>query len=210
MTFRISVSAARVVAEQALSDLAESGPLSEDGPTTGSPYFHVGSLAMALGLLMDATTPDGDLAAAEASPANPHGPVRGPRIIPVRPRYPYGRTKHGRFDAGSAAEVAEGAEPEDVPPLSRPWRLELHICGVRFEFSPPPNCPDAAAHLESSAAPFPHLPHLAEHQGGRPDCIICGIDHDAAARLAPPAGLGHRRYFRADVEALLKGNDDHA
>lgn len=40
-----------------------------------------------------------------------------------------------------------------------------------------------AASLPEGVEPFPHFPHLPQHTNGSTVCGLCGIDHDAAARL---------------------------
>jgi hypothetical protein len=71
---------------------------------TGQPGISaaIDRVISALGALADALEQD----AAPAGFLERHPrPVRGPKIIPVKPHYPYGRSKHGRYHAASPAEA---------------------------------------------------------------------------------------------------------
>lgn len=70
----------------------------------------------------------GDLAAAQASPANPYGsalelPADAPH--PMDPAF--GEWERGRYDAGSSAEVAEG-----VPGWNDPLPPEAGLCPAQW------------------------------------------------------------------------------
>jgi hypothetical protein len=117
-----------------------------------------------------------DLAAAQASPASPYGStVRGPKIIPVQPHYPYGRSKHGRYDAASAAEVAEGVEPEGHNGRVLPGVMTAAEVATAFRTDQKSVIRWAkAGTLRSFKTP--------------------GV-----------TGHGHHRFYRAEVEALMAG-----
>jgi hypothetical protein len=113
-----------------------------------------------------------DLDAAQASPANPYGSVRTPKIIPVKPHYPYGRSKHGRYDAASAAEVAKGVDKcpvcespsrplrrgygdeDGLHPCVDPWHDHARWCPASVHAPSPCNCiPAAEPHPDGEPTP---------------------------------------------------------
>lgn len=124
-------------------------------------------------LLGESSAPD--LAAAAESPANPYGPAP---LASLREREHY-----------EAAGVAEGAEPECGEPGPTPGNRcsrELGHDGFHntngTTWSREASGETHGAYvvdLDSPVAPFPHLPHLPQHQGPSPLCTLCGMDHSA-------------------------------
>ena len=121
----------------------------------------------------------------------------------------------GRYDAASPAEVAQG-----VAAIDKPLPHE-QFCGCsRCKGLPAPrlrspadepashSCDDSCALYPGwddppagmaefaepvTHKPFPHFPHLPQHQHGSPVCIICGIDHNAEVHFPPPAWIRYAR-----------------
>lgn len=97
-----------------------------------------------------------------------HGPTEPVDTIPVEP-YGTSGSVALRLACGFYLVLTDAADADRLIIAAMQAKDLMHVTRPEDDTAPAPS--------------FPHLPHLPQHQHGGPVCILCGIDHDAAARL---------------------------